>query len=170
MGSIQDLSLHFNQKPLLVKSSFTCDVKIQKTQEAPMSSEIDTMLSNRTIGLGPGTKGLFTYPFVIPKKNGMSHSIMNLKPLSQCHYMYKIQDNHSKTDQRGHSPGSLGSLTGHQVSILPHPNSKEALLFSLFQVEKCHIPVVDLLFGLSTAPKIFRGLQDSSHFTVRRWE
>ena len=32
---------------------------------------------------GPGNKEFFTYPFLIPKKNGESHFIISLKPLNQ---------------------------------------------------------------------------------------
>ena len=48
-----------------------------------MLSEIDTKLSERTVELVPGNTGFCTYPFVIPKKNGMSYFLKNLKPLNQ---------------------------------------------------------------------------------------
>ena len=73
--------LIFGQGPPLVKPSHKCEVKISKAQEAAMSS--DTMLSKRTIELGLGNKGFFTYPFIVPKENRMSHVIMNLKPFKQ---------------------------------------------------------------------------------------
>ena len=52
-------------------------------------------------------------------------------------------------------PGLLGSLPGHQVSILPNPNSKKVPLFSLLQVEKHHIPVQDPALWLTNSPKTF---------------
>ena len=48
-----------------------------------MASEIRSMLSKDTIEAGPGNKGVFTYPFLITKKNGESHFIMNLTMLNQ---------------------------------------------------------------------------------------
>ena len=48
-----------------------------------MSSEIHTMLSERTIELAPGNKGFFIYTFIIHKENEMSSYIMNLKPINQ---------------------------------------------------------------------------------------
>ena len=48
-----------------------------------MASDVSSMLSEGTIEVGPGNKGFFTYPILIPKENGESHFIMNLKPLNQ---------------------------------------------------------------------------------------
>ena len=73
--------LHFHQKPLSIKPSHKCEVKIPKAQEAAMSLNIDTMLLKRTVEQGSGNKGFFTYPFVFWKKNGTSCFIMNLKPV-----------------------------------------------------------------------------------------
>ena len=56
--------------------------KMQKAQEAALSLEIHTMISERTTELALGNKGFFTYPFIIPQKNGRSCFIMNLKPLN----------------------------------------------------------------------------------------
>ena len=42
---------------------------------------LETILSERTIELGPGNKGYL--PFVLPKKNGMNCLIMNLQALNQ---------------------------------------------------------------------------------------
>ena len=43
-----------------MKPSHKCLVKIPKAQEAAMSSDIDTVLSTRTIELGPENKRFFT--------------------------------------------------------------------------------------------------------------
>ena len=40
------------------------------------------MLSKRTIELGLGNKGFFTYPIIIPTRSRMSPFIINLKPLN----------------------------------------------------------------------------------------
>ena len=41
------------------------------------------MLSEYTIKLGLVNKAFFSYPLLIPKENGKSHFIMNLRPLNQ---------------------------------------------------------------------------------------
>ena len=41
------------------------------------------MLSERAVDLCLGNKGFFIYHFIIPKKNGMSCFVMNLKSLNQ---------------------------------------------------------------------------------------
>ena len=70
--------------------------------------------------------------------------------------MYKIQDDHLQIDKGGHSSRSVGSLTQHQVSILPHSNSKETSLLPLLQVERQSLQIQDFAFSLCTAPNTFR--------------
>ena len=48
-----------------------------------MSLEINLMLCQGPIEVGPGNKGFFTYPFVIPRKEWRKPFIMNLKLLNQ---------------------------------------------------------------------------------------
>ena len=83
LGMIQGHLLTFKQNPPPVKSTHRCVVKVLKTQESMMASEVRPMLPKGTIEVVPGKKGLFTYPFLIPKKNKESHFIMNLGPLNQ---------------------------------------------------------------------------------------
>ena len=83
LGTIQGHLLQFSQKPPLIKVTSKCKVKVPKAQETTMTSEVSSMLSEGTIELGPGNKGFFAYPFLIPKKNRESHFIMNLKPLNK---------------------------------------------------------------------------------------
>ena len=56
---------------------------------------------------------------------------------------------------------SLGSLAGHQVSMLPHPNSKEAPMFSLLQMENTIYQFRTLPFCLTTVPKTFTRIAKS---------
>ena len=78
--------------------------KKSKAQEAAMSTEIDTMLSKKTIELGLGNKGLFTYSFIIPKKK-WDKSLHNESEASQpVYYLYKIQNDSHKKNQGGHYP------------------------------------------------------------------
>ena len=83
LGTIQGYLLQFNQKPLLIKPTSKCEVKVPKAQESMMTSEASSMLSEGTKELGPGNKGFFQYPSLIPKKNAESHFIMSLKSLNQ---------------------------------------------------------------------------------------
>ena len=48
-----------------------------------MNRQLQTLLKEGNIEEAPNNKGFFTYPFLIPKKNGKSRFIMNLKPLNQ---------------------------------------------------------------------------------------
>ena len=88
---------------------------------------------------------------------------MNLKPLNQCINLHKIQRDYPNADQGHYAPGSMGSLAGHQVSILPHTYSKEAPLFP--QVEKHHIPVQDAtLWPINSAKDLQKGYE--THLTT----
>ena len=118
-----------------------------------MTSEVGSMLSEGTIELGPGNKGFFAYPFLIPKKNGGKPLYHELKATEPVHYLHKVQNDHPETDKAGHSPRIKGSLTQHEVSILPHSNYKETLLLPSLQVEKAKSTSSKTLpFSLSTAP------------------
>ena len=75
--------MQFNQKTPLLKPTLKCEVKEPKTEESIMASEVKSVLFEYTMEVGPGNKGFFMYPFLIPKKNGESHFIMNLKLLNQ---------------------------------------------------------------------------------------
>ena len=57
LGKIQGHLLQFSQKSPLVKATQKCEVKIQKTQESMMASDVRSMLSQGTIEIGPGNKG-----------------------------------------------------------------------------------------------------------------
>ena len=59
---------------------------------------------------------------------------------------YTIQNDNPKADKGSHPPGSLGSLTGHHVSILPSPNSKRTPLLPLLHIERQSKPVQELAF------------------------
>ena len=109
-----------------------------------MTSEVSSLLSEGIIELSPRNMEFFTYFLLIPKKNGESHFIMNLKAAELAHYLCKVQDDHSETDKRGHSSSTMGSLTQHQVSILPHSNSKETSLPTSLQVERQNLSVQGL--------------------------
>ena len=71
-GITQDLFMvetvegHLHQ--FIQKPSYKCEVKTPRAQEAVVPSEINTMLMKETIKIGLGNKGIFTYPFMIPKK------------------------------------------------------------------------------------------------------
>ena len=69
LGTIQGHLLQFNHKPPIVKPTCKWEVKVPKTKESMMSSEVTSTLSEGTREAGSGNKGFFMYPFLIcPKK------------------------------------------------------------------------------------------------------
>ena len=74
------------------------------------------------------------------------------------HNLYKVQNDHPEAHQWGHSSRTMGSLTQHQVSILPHSSGKDASLLPYFLSCKWRGGISQfkiLSFSLSTAPKTF---------------
>ena len=87
----------------------------------------------------------------------MNHFIMNLKSLN--HFITCTRSKyHPETDQGGHVARTVDSLTEHQVSLLPHSNSKEKLLLLSLQMERQNLPIQDPAFLSVHSPKIFRGI------------
>ena len=83
LGSVQGHLIQFNRKPLLVRPTEKCEVQVLKGQQQEMNHQIQMLLKEGNIEEVPNNKGFFTYPFLIPKKNGKSRFIMNLKPLNR---------------------------------------------------------------------------------------
>ena len=69
------------------------------------------------------------------------------------HNLHKIQHDYPETHKEGQLCRAMDSLSGHQVSILPHSNSEEAALFSLLQLESQGLPFQEFFLWPSTAPK-----------------
>ena len=130
----------------LIKPTSMCEVNVPKAWESIMASEVSSMLSEGTTELGPGNKGFFTYPFLIPKKKwgkSLYHEPQATEPI---HYLHKIQNDHPEADKGGYLSRTVASLIWHQVNILPHSNSKVMSLLPLLPVERQSLPVQDLAF------------------------
>ena len=120
--------LPFNLKLPLAKPSHRCEVTTPKAYET-------------------------IYTFIIPKKK-WHETLHNETEASHPFYcLHKVQDDHPKADQGGKLTRTMSSLTGHQVSILPNSNSKEASLFTLLHVEKHSVTVKDFTFWPINSPK-----------------
>ena len=140
-------SVAIHSEAPLVKPTHKCEVKIPETQESMITSEVRSMLSKVNTEVGPGNKGFlhtpFHYPFLIPKKNGKSHFIINLKPLNQfitCTNSGWPPWNRSgkpftQSNGQSHSTSSEHTTTFH---------SEETSLFSSLHVERQSVPVQGL--------------------------
>ena len=83
LGLVQGHRIQFNRNPPLVRPTEKCEVKVPKGQQQEMNRQIQMLLKEGNIEEAPNNKGFFTDPFLIPKKNGKSRFIMNLKPLNR---------------------------------------------------------------------------------------
>ena len=72
VGQCVGASNMIHLKAATLTPSYKCEVRVVKAQDVAVTSEINTMLAKGNIELGPGNKVFFTYPFMIPKKNGAS--------------------------------------------------------------------------------------------------
>ena len=137
LGTIQGHLLQFSQKPPLMKPNCKCKVKVPRSQYSMMAWEVRSILSKGTMEGGPGNKGFFTYPFLIPKRNGESQFIMNLKLLNWFITCTKFKMTILKQKREAIHPGQL-------VVLLPHSSSKEASSLPWLQVERQSLPNLDL--------------------------
>ena len=169
LGTIKGHMLQFNQKPLLVNPICKCRVKVSNTQESMMTSEVSSFLSEGTIEGAPHNKGFFMYPFLIPRKMGkpLYHELKVAEPV---HYLHKIQNDHPETDKGCHLSRTVGSLTQHQISILPHSNSKEISLLPSFQLERQSLPVQEFaLWSNNCSQDLYKGHKGPSCTYFKRW-
>ena len=132
--------LHFNQKPLLIKPSCKCEERSKGSESYNVFSDWHNAIQKDNRAQSREQR-VFHLPLCHPQEEGdepLCHpqeewddSLHNeSEAFTPVQYLYKIQGDHPNADQGGHPPRSLGSLTEHHVSILPHPNSRDALLFS----------------------------------------
>ena len=125
-------------------------------QDSMMTSGVSSMLSEDTIELGPGNKGFFIYPFMIPKKKGESHFIMNLKPLNQFITCTKFKITTIKHLRKAHSSRTMGSLT---LTSCQHTatfqQQGDIVTFLHFRWKGKVYQLRTLPFGLFTTPKTF---------------
>ena len=155
LGSIQGHLLQFNQKSPLIKPTSMCEVKVPKAKECMMTSEIFPVLSEGTIKIGPREQGILYTSLPHSQEKWEKPHCHEPKTNQPIHYLNKVQNDHPEADRVGHSSRTVGSVTQHQVSILPCSNSKKTLLLPLLPVEGQTLPVEDLGFFLSTSPKTF---------------
>ena len=159
LGMVKGHLLHFKQKPLLVKLSYKCKVKIPKAQEAAMSSEIDTILSEGTILLG-----LRNRVFHIPLYHSQEEKYESFHNSSEAPHpllnMHLDSNSRPEADQGGYSVRAISNIAGHLASILWHPSCEKKQLLSLLYFRwksKIH-HFRTLPFSLSRAPEVFTRL------------
>ena len=68
----------------------------------------------------------------------------NPKAAEPVHYLHKAQGDNPQIDKGGHLCRTMGCLTQHQVSILPHFISQETSLFSSCKLKKQSLSVHNL--------------------------
>ena len=155
VGTIQGHLLQFNQKPPLVKSTWKCEVKVPKTQESIVSSEVSSMLAKDTTELGWGNKGFFTYPFLISKKNGESHFFMNLKLLNQFITCTKYKMTTLKQIREAICPGQWEVSLNIKSAYCHIPITRRYHCSLCFRWEGKVYQFKTLPIGLATAVKTF---------------
>ena len=141
------------QLEALVKPTHKFEVKVPKAQDGKMASEVRSMLSRGTIGVGSGNKGFLTYPYLIPKKNGESHFIMNLKPLNWFLSCTKFKMTILKQIREAIHPGQWTVLLDIKWAYFHIPMARRHCCFLCFRWRGKVYQFRTLPFGLSTALK-----------------
>ena len=153
LGSVQEHILCFNWKPLPVKPTHTCEVKIAKAQVAAVAVEINLMLSEETIKIGLGNKQFLTYFYHSPKMGKPLH--YESKVTQPLYYLQKIQDDHPIGHQGGYTCRAVGSLTQHQVSVLSNSKWKKHQYLLWFRWTGKIYQFKTKPFSLPIVPKTF---------------
>ena len=140
-GTIQGHLLQLNQKPPLMKPTHKCEVKVPRTQESMMTSEVRSMLFEGNIEVGPGNKGFFTYPFLIPKQNKESHVTMNLKPLNWFITCTRFKIATLKQIRQAIHPGQWSDSLDIKSAYCHIPIWKRKSLLPSLQVKRQILPI-----------------------------
>ena len=155
LGSVQGHLIQFNRKPPLVRPTEKCEVQVPKGQQQEMNRQIQTLLKEGNIEEAPNNKGFFTYPFLIPKKNGKSRFIMNLKPLNRYIKCTKFKMTTLKQIRESLRNGQWAVQMDIKSAYCHVPMHRRHRCFLRFRYKGKVYQFKTLPFGLSTAPKTF---------------
>ena len=105
--------------------------------------------------MGPENKGFFTYPFLIPKKNGESHFVMNLKPQNQYITCTNFKMTTLKQIREAIHQGQWAVSLDIKSVYCHIPTARSHHCFLCFKWKGKVYQFKILPFGLSTVPKTF---------------
>ena len=163
LGTIQGNLLQFNQELPLVKPTHKCEVKVAKTQENMMTSEISSMLFKGTKELGSQrTRDSLHIPSQFPRKNGESHFIMSLKPLNQFITCTMFKMNTPKQKGEVICSGQWIVSLNIKSAYCHTPIPRRHYWFLCFRWKGKVYQFKTLPFSLSTAPKMFMRVMKST--------
>ena len=155
LGLVQGHQIQFNPKPLLVCPMEKCEVQVPKGQQQEMNHQIQMLLKEGNIEEVPNNKGFFTYPFLIPKKNGKSRSIMNLKPLNRYMKCTKFKMTTLKQIRESLRNGQWAIQMDIKLAYCHIQMHHRHRCFLCFRYKGKVYQFKTLPFSLSTAPKTF---------------
>ena len=120
--------------------------------------------------VGPREQGILCISFPGSQEKWGKSLYHESKSTQPIHYLHKAQSEHSEVDAGGHSSMTVGSLTWHHVSILPHSNSKETSLLPSLSVERQSLLVQDLAFwSIHCSQDLIWGSQNPYFICVGRF-
>ena len=154
LGTMQQLCYNSIRSPL-IKPTSQCEVKVPKSQESMMTSEVSSMLSEGTIELGPGNKGILYISLPDSQEKWGSYFIMNLKPLNQYITCTKLKMTTLKQIREAIHPGQWASSLYIKSAYFHIPIARRHHCFLHFQWKGKIYQFKTFLFGLTTAPKTF---------------
>ena len=155
LGTVQGHLIQFQRKPPLVRPSPKSEVVVTKAQQGAMQGAITDLLKEGNIERGPLNKGFFTYPFLIPKKDGQLRFIMNLKPLNRYIKCTKFKMTTLKHIREAIRPGCWAVSFDIKSAYCHIPIARRHRCFLRFRWKGQVYQFKTLPFGLSTAPKTF---------------
>ena len=153
--TIQGHMLQFNQKLPLVKPTHNCEVKVPKTQESMMTSEVRSILSKGATEVGPGDQEILHITLPNSKENGESHFIMNLKLRNQFITCTKFKMTTLKQIREDIHPGQWAFSLNIKSAFCHIPIARRHHCLLCFRWKGKVYWFRTLPFSLSTAPKTF---------------
>ncbi len=156
LGSLEKGHLiDLEKKPPLVLPSKKSELKVPRKYRAAMKLAVQDLLKEKNIELAPMNKGFFTYPFLIPKKNGDLRFIMNLKPLNKFVRCTRFKMLTLKQVKQTVRPGMWAVFFDLKSAYCHIPINRRHRCFLRFQFQGKVYQFRSLPFGLSTAPRTF---------------
>jgi hypothetical protein len=83
LEAIEGHFLSFHSRPPLVPASPSLETKVVGSQMKSISDSVNELLRKRAIEPVSDNPGFYSHLFTIPKKDGSSRPVINLKPLNK---------------------------------------------------------------------------------------
>ena len=148
--------LEFNKRPHLVyKNRLHKTRPRSREEELQIQKEVTSLLSKKAIEKAPNNKGFFSRLFVVPKADGGTRPIINLKPLNKFIKKEHFRMSTLKDVKKNLQPGDWAVTLDLKDAYLHVPVHRRHRRFLRFNFKGQAYQFKTLPFGLTSAPRVF---------------